>query len=149
MVRQQLKIGDEFTNWEIIKEVDRKNGRRYWHCKCQCGTKKEIEQSSLITGRSKSCGCLRVGAGKKLKKYHEDHYRKDGVMTTTLKRKNNTNSSTGVKGVSSIKTVSGERFRVDIGINKKSLYLGVFDTLDEAKVVRKKAEIKYHKPYLG
>lgn len=31
----------------------------YWVCKCQCGTIKPVHSSSLISGRSKSCGCKR------------------------------------------------------------------------------------------
>lgn len=31
----------------------------YYHCECECGKKKEIAYSSLTSGISKSCGCLR------------------------------------------------------------------------------------------
>lgn len=32
--------------------------RRYWKCRCDCGTEKEIAESSLKSGATKSCGCL-------------------------------------------------------------------------------------------
>lgn len=34
--------------------------RRFWLCECKrCGSKKSIIQSSIVTGKTKSCGCLR------------------------------------------------------------------------------------------
>ena len=35
-----------------------------WHCKCECGNEIDVLQSSLITGNTKSCGCLVVDKGK-------------------------------------------------------------------------------------
>jgi hypothetical protein len=35
-----------------------KNKSSYWLCKCVCGKDKVINKSSLIQGKSKSCGCL-------------------------------------------------------------------------------------------
>lgn len=29
-----------------------------WHCECDCGNEKDIATGSLISGRTKSCGCL-------------------------------------------------------------------------------------------
>lgn len=52
-----------------------------------------------------------------------------------------TNNSTGVTGVSKC----GKRYRAVIRANKKDIHLGVYDTLDEAKRVRKEAEAKYFK----
>lgn len=40
-----------------------RNGRRYWHCVCDCGTEKDILQQSLKDGESKSCGCYRKELG--------------------------------------------------------------------------------------
>lgn len=36
-----------------------KNGNTIWQCKCDCGSIKNILNSSLTSGRTKSCGCLR------------------------------------------------------------------------------------------
>jgi len=35
------------------------NGVVYWKCLCDCGTKSRTITSSLVTGVTKSCGCLR------------------------------------------------------------------------------------------
>lgn len=38
-------------------------GSTYWKCKCSCGKEKSILKGSLVSGATKSCGCLR-------KKFH-------------------------------------------------------------------------------
>ena len=43
----RLLIGDEF----------KKNGRIYYHCKCECGKEKDIYRYGLISKTSTSCGC--------------------------------------------------------------------------------------------
>ena len=52
-----INPGDTFGHWEVIKEAPKKNNRRFWQCKCSCGTEKNITQSALVAGKSKSCGC--------------------------------------------------------------------------------------------
>lgn len=34
------------------------NNRKIWHCKCDCGNECDIDSHSLISGSTKSCGCL-------------------------------------------------------------------------------------------
>lgn len=54
----ELKIGSHVGRWTLLRET-RKNGRRYYECRCDCGNIKEIYYRSLTTGVSQSCGCLR------------------------------------------------------------------------------------------
>ena len=49
-----MKVG----RWTVLSET-RKNGRKYFECRCDCGTVKEIYSGSLLKGASLSCGCLR------------------------------------------------------------------------------------------
>ena len=36
-----------------------KNGtRKYWICQCDCGNKTSVVSHSLVSGKTKSCGCL-------------------------------------------------------------------------------------------
>ena len=51
--------GQRVGRWEIIKEVERRGVKRYWLCRCECGTKKEVYMATLRNGKSQSCGCLR------------------------------------------------------------------------------------------
>ena len=34
------------------------DGRNKWVCQCRCGNKATIRQEDLLSGRSKSCGCI-------------------------------------------------------------------------------------------
>lgn len=37
----------------------KKNGREYWKCKCSCGNDKYVQYYHLLSGHTKSCGCLK------------------------------------------------------------------------------------------
>lgn len=122
--------------------------RVFWSCKCECGKIVDVPTTNLLSGTSKSCGCRRVEIGHRVQGFIEKYYRKDNVRTTALRRKRGKNNTTGIKGVSEYKTKSGIKYRVFIGIKNKNLYLGSYETLEEAATVRKNAEEEYHKPYL-
>lgn len=52
--------GKRFFRWTVIKEIkERRKGRIFWECLCDCGTRKEILGTSLSHGGTKSCGCYR------------------------------------------------------------------------------------------
>lgn len=38
---------------------ERRNTHIVWHCKCSCGKECDIVASSLVSGNTKSCGCLK------------------------------------------------------------------------------------------
>ena len=56
-------IGKRFNRFVILgwAEPTMSGGiaRTRFRCQCDCGNTKDIESTSLIAGRSKSCGCLR------------------------------------------------------------------------------------------
>lgn len=50
----------KFGRWQVIQESpERKNGRVYWLCECECGTRRNVSGSDLRNGNSTSCGCYR------------------------------------------------------------------------------------------
>jgi hypothetical protein len=54
--------GERFGRWTVVEDTNRKpgpNGSRPVLCRCDCGTEREVNWSSLVNGRSSSCGCLR------------------------------------------------------------------------------------------
>lgn len=52
--------GKRFGRLDVLYEVDKKQSSdRIWKCKCSCGTVKNVRQRLLITGKTKSCGCIR------------------------------------------------------------------------------------------
>lgn len=51
--------GEKFGRWEVVADAGVKDSYRYWICKCDCGTIREVTQSSLLSRKSSSCGCMR------------------------------------------------------------------------------------------
>lgn len=49
-----------FGNIVAIKEVDERtsDGRIVWSCRCDCGNNVDVRAGSLVSGNTKSCGCL-------------------------------------------------------------------------------------------
>lgn len=47
-------IGKTFGKWTVLSKAEKTN---YWHCKCQCGTERDVFRGNLTQGMSKSCGC--------------------------------------------------------------------------------------------
>lgn len=61
MERENL-IGKRFGRWTVIGEAEphvtpKGFKRTFWHCKCDCGTERDVSGCSLRNGDSKSCGC--------------------------------------------------------------------------------------------
>lgn len=52
-------IGKKVGRWTVLRET-RKNGKKYYECRCDCGNIKEVYYRSIEMGSSQSCGCLRT-----------------------------------------------------------------------------------------
>jgi len=52
-------IGNKFGRWTVLAFSHYKsNSRGIYLCRCDCGTEKLVGRPTLISGTSKSCGCL-------------------------------------------------------------------------------------------
>lgn len=57
-------VGEKFGRWTVLSRAPdhiTKSGLRVkmWTCRCECGTVKNVRQSELLSGGSKSCGCYK------------------------------------------------------------------------------------------
>lgn len=52
--------GQNFGKWTVVGFECRKDGRTYYQCVCECGTKKIVLGQNLTSNVSRSCGCLKV-----------------------------------------------------------------------------------------
>jgi hypothetical protein len=54
--------GRTVHSWRVLQSASNRGLHRYWLCQCVCqkGTVREVSGASLLSGRSRSCGCLRV-----------------------------------------------------------------------------------------
>lgn len=50
--------GEKYGLLTIISEADRRNGRRWVNCQCDCGNSYTGRLALLRSGNTKSCGCL-------------------------------------------------------------------------------------------
>lgn len=50
---------ERFGRLTVIREVESNIKQRKWLCKCDCGTETIVTAHRLISGHTKSCGCLR------------------------------------------------------------------------------------------
>lgn len=52
-------IGRRFGRLFVVDCAERRYGKDFWTCRCQCGKYKEIQGRHLKSGNTRSCGCLR------------------------------------------------------------------------------------------
>lgn len=94
-MKRELTKGETFGYWQVIKETE----NRKVLCKCECGTEKEVLKRHLLSGASKSCGCLknqmaseRMKENNPCKRKHNMHKsRLYGIWSNMKHRCNNTN----------------------------------------------------------
>lgn len=52
-------IGQRFGRLVVKSFSERKDGRDWYHCQCNCGQTPQIQGKKLKNGHTQSCGCLR------------------------------------------------------------------------------------------
>lgn len=58
-------IGNKFNAWVVLSKSNKVKYRDTFLCRCVCGVTKTVDGYSLLSGRSRSCGCLRNKANAK------------------------------------------------------------------------------------
>jgi len=57
--KEVSSMNKRFDKWTIIKKAPNRKSHKYYLCKCECGTEREVNKIALIRGKTKSCGCER------------------------------------------------------------------------------------------
>lgn len=153
-IRTEKKIkditGQRFGRLVALERLDKKRGSSFmWRCQCDCGKTVETSANSLLSGNTRSCGCLRVEAIKRTNaKYGSVANRMrlvDGTCVDRIERrglqKNNTSGCTGVQA-------RGDKWIAVITFKKEVHYLGIFETQKEAIQARKDAEKRFFGEFL-
>lgn len=76
MGRYDSMINSKFGKLLVIEVVRERGDRARVACKCECGAKKVISASSVLTGNTRSCGCMNnksARAARKLTHGHRHH----------------------------------------------------------------------------
>lgn len=90
-------IGKRFGKLIAIRQVDdyiAPSGSRHkkYLCKCDCGKTASVLKEHLVSGRTKSCGCLRKEAGKWVTTHNEIHTRLYRIWGNMVNRCTNPNN---------------------------------------------------------
>jgi 5-methylcytosine-specific restriction endonuclease McrA len=65
--KKKVLVNEKYNRLTVIQKLGRNNhNKTYSKVMCECGNIKEIEDSSLISGSTKSCGCLKIEYRKSL-----------------------------------------------------------------------------------
>lgn len=113
------------------KQSSTKSRCKIWHCKCECGKECDVNYNDLVSGKTQSCGCLKVENIKKL--YI------DGTVPCKLDgSKIRCTNTSGVTGVWFDK-VRG-KWCAEIMFKRKKYYLGRYEKKEDAISIRKEAE---------
>jgi len=67
-------------------------------------------------------------------------------IQNSMNKKKYKNNSSGIKGVKWHK--ASNKWMAVISVNRREIYLGIFNTIEEASIVRKQAEIQYYGEYV-
>lgn len=81
IVKKLSKMG---SRWTPLRPTNRRHyGSVVWKCVCACGKKASKTSDMLLSGRSKSCGCLRT---EQVKENFEKKDRNDKVFSLVSKK---------------------------------------------------------------
>jgi len=60
MAKARDLTGQKFGHLTAMFATDKRvQGRVVWHCLCDCGNEIDVPSNSLVSGNTKSCGCLK------------------------------------------------------------------------------------------
>lgn len=131
-------VGKKFGRLTVIKKVKIKGKRSFRYCcKCKCGNEIFVKTSELMSGNTRSCGCLQKEIAKK--NSLEKNLNLKGL--TSMREDNGTkpprvtNQSTGIRNIM-IDNRTGY-YIVKITRNKK-LYKQAFSEMDRAIEAKQK-----------
>ena len=57
-------VGQQFGKLTVVNLVDSVSPIPIWHCKCDCGNEIDVRRDYLVSGQTKSCGCLKHNRAK-------------------------------------------------------------------------------------
>lgn len=65
--------GKMFGRLLVLGEPKRERNKTFWKCKCECGNEAVVSASDLVSGSTKSCGCLKLEFYRNLPALHRSH----------------------------------------------------------------------------
>ena len=135
MMRKKDYTGERFGMLTVLSYSKTIKGHKYYKCQCDCGNIKDISGSHLVTGASKSCGCMVVKTTIKRSTTHgQSHTRLFSIWQGMKDRCYNSNSAVykyyGKRGI----TISDEWKNDFSAFQKWSMEHGYSDDLSIERI---------------
>lgn len=103
----------------------------YWHCRCEFGNEASVRYAYLITGNTKSCGCLQRGA------ILDNLYLMDGTPVTKLEAMRGRRLSSNTSGYTGVYwNAKNQKWAAQITFRNKTYYHGTYDKIEDAEIGR-------------
>lgn len=137
-------VGQRFGNLTVTGYYGKAAGMHRWACKCDCGKTTIVGQTPLLSGKTRSCGCLRA------KTVMENMQFIGGTSVTRLEKNRNRLSRTNSSGYNGVYyNPRSEKWVAQITFKSRTYYLGSFDRLEDAVDMRRKAETQIFGNFLS
>ena len=144
--------GDRFGRLAAIRPTEKRSAKAVmWECLCDCGQTVFVRTTSLSSGHTTSCGCVKQELDAEKDFRNILTYTDDTCIEFAKgisKPRSTTSPDTGVRGV----TLKDGKFQAEITFRKKRYYLGRYSRLEDAIEIRRKAEARveeYVEEYLS
>lgn len=127
--------GNVFGKLTVLEFVEFKKGKSLWRCRCECGNETVVQYSNLISGHTKSCGCLQKMMWKENLKLI------DGTSVTLLESMKNRTIASNTSGYTGVyRQAKSGKWAAQITFKGKTYYLGAYDKVEDAVKARKRGE---------
>ena len=144
--------GDRFGRLTAIRPTEKRSAKAIiWECQCDCGKTVLVRTTSLTSGHTTSCGCVKQELDEE-KDFREILTYTDNTCIEFAKGiskpRSTTSPDTGVRGV----ILKDGKYQAQIIFRKKRYYLGRYSRLEDAIEIRRKAEARveeYVEAYLS
>ncbi len=136
-------IGKRFGKLVVKSYAGKWEGLHHWLCICDCGNETVVGQTTLQSGKTKSCGCLQKIT------YKDNLKLVDGTSVTMIEASRQrliSSNSSGYNGV--YKNRRSGRWAAQITFKGKTYYLGSYMKIEDAVKIRKEAEERLYGEFL-
>lgn len=134
--------GKVFGKLTVQEFAGYQKGKSFWRCRCECGQETVVSYSNLMSGHTKSCGCLQKTSWKQNRKLI------DGTSVALLEAMKNRILSSNTSGYTGVyRQAKSGKWAAQITFKGKTYYLGAYSKIEDAVKARKRGE-EMHEDFL-
>jgi len=135
--------GQQFGELTVIESAGRHNSVLYWRCRCSCGKETVVRHVYLRDGKTRSCGCFHAKSFVENMKFVDETSVK---MLEKIPERLNSSNSSGYNGIYFNR--KNQKWIAQITFKRKTYYLGSYEKIEDAVLIRKEAETQIYGSFL-